>query len=181
MDEKGRFELDREVLRKHYAALAANECESVRFLLKSAKRWGQTGPVLELEGSRLKLKIEFSDDSPIPQRLCVDPSYRLAAIFPSSHCLYELAVGYNGLAYSETTRELSLTLLENTVVIDWHFEPDAELESALCSTFFRFGCGGIAPDEWPDLLRLGGMKSRANRFTYRADFLSCSACLRPTG
>jgi hypothetical protein len=134
-DEEGRFRLDRGILRKHYAALAANECESVSFFLRSAERWGEVGPNLELKGPHLRLAIEYPDDSPIPQRLSEAPSYFLSAIFPSAHYLYELAAGYNGLAYSERTRDIGLTVLGSSVVVDWHFKPDAELESALRSGF----------------------------------------------
>jgi len=55
------------------------------------------------------------------QRLSGDPSYRLSAIFPSDHDLYELAAGDNGLAFSEKTLELGMIVLENTLVVDWHF------------------------------------------------------------
>lgn len=134
-DEEGHLRLDRSILRKHYARLVANECDSVSFFTRSAERWGEAGLSFEMNGPRLTLQMEFPADSPIPHRLSGDPSYRLSAIFPSDHYLYELAAGYNGLAFSEKTLELSMTVLQNTLVVDWHFKPDAELESALRSGF----------------------------------------------
>ena len=131
LGEGERFQLDRGILKKHFGALAANESESVSYFLRSAKRWGGDVLCAQLTGPHLKLELEFPESSPIPQRLIGDASYRLSAIFPTSHFLYELAAGYNGLAFSERTRKLSLTAFKNSIVLEWHFEPDRDLETAL--------------------------------------------------
>ena len=134
-DEEGHFRLDRSVLRKHYARLVVDEGDAISFLSRSAESWGEAGLGFEMNGSRLRLEMVYPGDSPILQRLIGNPSYRLSAIFPPDHILYDLAAGYNGLAFSEQTLELDLTLVENRLVVDWHFKPDAELESALRKGF----------------------------------------------
>lgn len=131
MDEKGNFRLDHSILEKHYRKLVADEAEAVAYLLKAFKKWNIGDYSYELSETHLKLDVELPEDSSMAARLGGEPSYRLAAIFPPTHPLYELAVGYNALANSEQTREISLTIVEQTLILYWQFGPDSAFEGAL--------------------------------------------------
>ena len=127
LDEEGRFRVDHSLLKRHYEALVSNEHEAVSYFMKSAERWESAKFESELKGSRLRIEIEYPENCPIPQRLGEEPSYRLSAIFQSNHYLHELAAGYNGLAFSKKTRDLSLDFLSNTLVLECRFVSDATL------------------------------------------------------
>ena len=131
LDCKGRFRIDRNVLKDHYCSLLDDDLEAILFLVQGAHRWESSGIRIRLIRAELLVDVVLTEDSPVRDRLGEDPENRLSALFAESHFLYEFSLGYNVLAYSELTNEVTLELDIKGLSLSWKFCESVELRTAI--------------------------------------------------
>jgi hypothetical protein len=142
LDSEGRFRIDLSVLKDHYSSRFEHDYQAIVCCVQSAQRWDATGVEIRLGMSELKMNIDLAADSFVLERLGEDPKFRLSALFPQTHYLYEFATGYNVLAHSELSRRVEIAVSDQRVTVIWEFIPSSELRSSiwdllrdLCTTY----------------------------------------------
>jgi hypothetical protein len=130
LDPDGRWRIDERLLKQHYSSLVESDLEALLSLARSAERWKAKMKV-RLLSDEVRIDIALKTDSPVRDRLSETPHYRLSAIFPRSHFLFEFAAGYNILAHSDLGRDVAVRMDEKKLFISWKFEESAELTEAI--------------------------------------------------